>query len=70
MYSSKLTSKGQITIPKDVRVRHGLREGEPVEFVMEGNRTIIRPAQGSQNPFSKYTGIFGSFPGGIPEINK
>jgi antitoxin PrlF len=70
IYSSVLTSKGQVTIPKDVRLRLGLKEGERVEFVTEGDRTIIRPAQGTENPFSKYTGIFGNFPGGVPEINK
>jgi antitoxin PrlF len=68
-YSSVLTSKGQVTIPKDVRLRLGLKEGERVEFVTEGDRTIIRPAQGSENPFLRYTGILGNFPGGIPEIN-
>jgi antitoxin PrlF len=69
-YSSVLTSKGQVTIPKEVRLRLGLKEGERVEFVAEGDRTIIRPAQGPENPFLKYVGILGSFPGGIPEINE
>jgi AbrB family looped-hinge helix DNA binding protein len=70
IYSSQLTSKGQVTIPKDVRIRLGLKEGERVEFVTEGERTIIRPAQNAANPFAKYAGILGNFPGGIPEINK
>ena len=70
MYSSKLTTKGQITIPKVVRLRLGLKEGDQVEFVTEGDRTIVRPAQGSENPFSKYAGIFGNFPGGVSEINR
>jgi antitoxin PrlF len=69
-YSSQLTSKGQVTIPKDVRIRLGLKEGERVEFVTEGDRTIIRPAQSAANPFAKYAGIFGNFRGGRPEINK
>jgi antitoxin PrlF len=68
-YSSQLTSKGQVTIPKDVRTRLGLKEGERVEFVTEGDRTIIRPAQNAANPFAKYVGIFQNFPGGSREIN-
>ena len=69
-YSSQLTSKGQVTIPKDVRIRLGLKEGERVEFVTEGDRTIIRPAQNAANPFAKYAGVFGNSPDGIPDINK
>lgn len=33
MAEAKLTSKGQITIPKAVRERMGLRTGDRVEFV-------------------------------------
>lgn len=69
-YSSQLTSKGQVTIPKDVRIRLGLKEGERVEFVTEGDRTIIRPSQNTSNPFAKYVGVFRNFPNGIREINK
>jgi AbrB family looped-hinge helix DNA binding protein len=69
-YSSTLTSKGQVTIPKEVRIRLGLKEGERVEFVTDGDQTIIRPARAQESPFAKYQGILGTFPGGIPEINK
>jgi antitoxin PrlF len=69
-YSSTLTSKGQITIPKEIRTRLGLKEGERVEFVTEGDATLIRPARTDENPFSAYAGILGTFPGGVPEINR
>ncbi|GIX48417.1 MAG: hypothetical protein KatS3mg131_2628 [Candidatus Tectimicrobiota bacterium] len=38
-----LTSKGQVTIPKKVRDRLGLRPGDELEFVFEGDRVQIRP---------------------------
>jgi len=68
-YSSTLTSKGQITIPKEIRVRLGLHEGEKVDFISEGGEIIIRPAKTTEDPFAKYVGILGGFPGGVEEIN-
>ena len=41
--SSTISSKGQVTIPQEVRQRLGLQEGDRVEFVVEGERTLIRP---------------------------
>lgn len=66
---STLTSKGQITVPQEVRTRLGLRQGDRVEFVIEGGHTLIRPARSVSNPFEAYVGALGTFPGGINEIN-
>lgn len=54
--TSTVSSKGQVTIPQEVRVRLGLRTGDRVEFVMEGDKTVIRPARGHVNPFQEYIG--------------
>jgi antitoxin PrlF len=59
--NSTLSSKGQITIPLEIRRRLGLKEGDRVEFVVEGERTIIRPAQSPKNPFEKYAGALPAF---------
>jgi antitoxin PrlF len=59
--NSTLSSKGQITIPLEIRRRLGLKEGDRVEFVVEGERTIIRPAQSPKNPFEKYLGALPAF---------
>ena len=53
--AAKLTSKGQLTIPKRVRERLGLRKGDEVEFVetresdqsgsvVQGRGAFFRPA--------------------------
>ena len=65
---STVSTKGQVTIPQDVRVRLGLKEGDRVEFINEGEVTVIRPARVA-NPFESYVGALGTFPGGEKEIN-
>jgi antitoxin PrlF len=62
--SSTISSKGQITVPQEIRKRLGLEPGDRVEFVVEQDRTVIRPARSEVNPFKKYIGILGPFPGG------
>jgi antitoxin PrlF len=62
--SSTISSKGQITVPQEIRKRLGLTPGDRVEFVMEQDRTVIRPARSEVNPFEKFIGIAGPFPGG------
>lgn len=59
--SSTISSKGQITVPREVRNRLGLRPGDRVEFVVEQGRTTIRPAGAPENPFQKYVGALPAF---------
>lgn len=66
---STISSKGQVTVPQEIRKRLGLEAGDRVEFVVEDERTVIRPARSEENPFEKYRGILGTFPGGDKEIN-
>jgi antitoxin PrlF len=67
--TSVISTKGQVTVPKKIRVRLGLRVGDRVEFVVRGKDTLIRPAKTGENPFEKYAGALGTFPGGIAEVN-
>jgi antitoxin PrlF len=66
--SSTISSKGQITVPIEVRRRLGLKTGDRVEFVFDKERTAIRPARGATNPFVKYKGALPAF-SGVREIN-
>lgn len=45
MYDSKLTSKGQITIPKVVRERLSLETGDKVTFVIHRDGKVTVEAQ-------------------------
>ncbi len=44
---SVLTSKGQMTIPKEVRKALNLKPSEKVIIVVEGNQAIIQPLRGN-----------------------
>ena len=43
MEEATLTSKGQVTIPKEIRTHLGLREGEKIVFIERNDEVVIRP---------------------------
>lgn len=51
-----VSEKGQITIPKPLRVRLGLRKGQVLE-VREDNGKILMAKLNASDPFEKYYGI-------------
>ena len=44
MELAKITSKGQITIPASIRKLLGVKDGDKVLFVQEGNRVVMMNA--------------------------
>ena len=42
-----LTSKGQMTVPKEVRKALNLKPSEKVIIVVEGNQAVIKPLKGN-----------------------
>ena len=53
---ARITSKGQITVPKAVRHALGLKPGDKVVFEQEGEEICVRPVR-AQSMFAKYRGI-------------
>ncbi len=39
--AAKVTTKGQVTVPKAVRDALGIKEGDEVVFRVEGNRAVL-----------------------------
>ncbi len=39
---SKITSKGQITIPKDVREALALEQGDTIDFRVDGDHAVVK----------------------------
>ena len=44
--AAKVTSKGQVTVPKAVRDALGIEEGDEVVFRVEGNRAVLARTPG------------------------
>ena len=66
MTTAKVTSKGQITIPKPVRDRLGLRSGDRVGFIEEGGVWRIRK-EVAESPFEQYRGYLRHLSGRHPD---
>ena len=59
---SRVTAKGQVTIPKAVREDLGIRPGDEVDFVKieSGNyriRKVAPTTQAGEDPFEKHRGL-------------
>ena len=51
----RLTQKGQVTIPKDVRETLGVRRGSLMRFVRDGDRYYLSVSDGG-DPFDRWRG--------------
>ena len=63
---AKITSKGQITIPREVRQALGVRPGDRLLFETDDQGVRVRPLR-TESPFAKYRGIGNP---GIPSSKK
>jgi AbrB family looped-hinge helix DNA binding protein len=57
--TSTVSSKGQVTVPKGVRDRLGLRTGTVVEFEITGAGVLIRKGHKGIRPVDRVRGILG-----------
>jgi AbrB family looped-hinge helix DNA binding protein len=51
----RITSKGQITIPQDIRNKFGFLPGMEVDIIAEGNKALIVKSR-RENRFIKWLG--------------
>jgi AbrB family looped-hinge helix DNA binding protein len=53
--STRITSKGQVTIPRPIRDRLGLRPGSAIEFELTPDgRVVLFKAGGKRRPRSRF----------------
>ncbi len=53
---ARITSKGQITVPRDIRRTLGVRAGDRLLFESDSPGVRVRPLR-AKSPFEKYRGI-------------
>ncbi len=56
MASARITSKGQITIPKEVRDRLGVEPGDALEFHFQAGHLEVRPVR--RRRLAEFRGTF------------
>lgn len=67
---AKITSKGQITVPVEVRRILGVKAGDRLLFESDGEGVRLRPVRG-ESVFAKYCGIGNpGIPSGRRGINR
>jgi len=64
---ARLTSKGQVTIPKSVRERLGISQGDDIDFI-EDRRGFRVEKRVSASPFRKYRGHLKHLAGHDPDM--
>ena len=53
---ARITSKGQVTVPSEIRRALGVRPGDKLLFENDGDSIRVRPIR-TKSPFEKYRGI-------------
>lgn len=58
---ARITSKGQVTVPREVRERLGLKQGDGLVFQIEGDTITLVPPE-DDNPFDAFVGTLPRLP--------
>jgi len=53
---ARITSKGQVTVPHEIRRALGVGAGDRLLFEKDGSEVRVRPVR-TKSPFEKYRGI-------------
>ena len=64
---TRVTERGQITLPKKLRDRYGIRPGQYVEVHDEGGRIVLTRAA-AEDPFRALRGVLRRRPGGTDAV--
>jgi AbrB family looped-hinge helix DNA binding protein len=63
----KVTQKGQVTIPQQIRIMLGIKTGDQVNFEVEAGTVYLRKKQASVENLKRYVGHLSHLKGKEPE---
>ncbi len=63
----RVTQKGQVTIPRQIRSILSIHTGDEVVFEMEKNRVVLKRKTAIDRNFEKYVGFLSHLKGKNPE---
>ena len=63
----KLTRKGQVTIPQQIRSFLGVRSGDEIIFELDKEKVHVRKKQAAAENFKKYVGFLSHLRGRGPD---
>lgn len=59
----KVTQKGQVTIPRDIRLLLGIKTGDEVVFELDKGKAVLKKKGASTHNFKKYLGFLSHLKG-------
>lgn len=66
MGATSVTSKGQVTIPREVRLRLGIRKGTRVAISVEGDHAVLRVSEAARETPSSGFGMLKTRRAAVP----
>jgi AbrB family looped-hinge helix DNA binding protein len=63
----RVTQKGQVTIPRQIRAVLSINTGDEVVFEMDKNQVILKKKAAADRNFKKYVGFLSHLKGKKPE---
>ncbi len=63
----RVTQKGQVTIPRQIRLMMSIKTGDEVSFAVENNKVVLKKKSTVDRNFPKYVGFLSHLRGKTPE---
>ena len=63
----RVTQKGQVTIPRQIRAVLSINNGDEVVFEMDKNQVVLKKKTAADRNFKKYVGFLSYLKGKKPE---